>query len=413
MTVIEIADDFVSTADPRVPRIVSPDDHVQCPPHVWQDRVPAKLKAKAPRIERLRGTAIIGAGNFGFTDDPNGYVADVWHFDGLRVPLMRLAAAAGVERSSVDGRPVTYEDIRTSCYDPVARLADMDMAGVEASVCYPNMFVRFAGQTFSLSSDKEVALACIRAYNDYLVEEWCAGSGGRLVPIGIVPLWDVDLAVAEVERIAALGFRGITFSEIPHLLGLPSVHSGYWEPLFAACERNEQVLNLHIGTGGFPMLAADAPGAVPNIVASLNSAYAMTDYIMSGVFHRYPGLKAVFAESQLGWIPYVLQRADFVWRELRGEGFSDMDDSSLPEPPSYYFKNNVFCTFFRDPVGLSMVDRIGVDNILYEVDFPHTDSSWPDSRAVAGEMTAMLTDEQVSKIVAENSRKLFRIQVES
>ena len=251
------------------------------------------------------------------------------------MPLVRIAAAAGVPRTQVDARPITYDDMRKGFYDPAARLADMDTAGIEASVCYPNMFVRFCGQTFSLAQDKELALACIRAYNDFIVEEWCAGSHGRLVPMGIVPLWDVDLAVAEVERLAALDFRSITFSEAPHLLGLPSIHSGTWNPLFAACADHEIVVSLHIGTGGFPALAKDSPGAVPNVIASFNAGYALIDWLFSGHLARYPQLKVCLAESQLGWIPYVLSRADFVWREMRGEGFSDVDkgvDARAAEP---------------------------------------------------------------------------------
>ena len=246
--------------------------------------------------------------------DRRRQLADVWHYDGELIPIVRIAAAAGVPRDEVDARPITYDDMRKGFYDPAARLADMDTAGIEASVCYPNMFVRFCGQTFSLGADKDLGLACIRAYNDFVVEEWCAGSPGRLVPMGIVPLWDVDLAVAEVERLAALDFRSITFSEAPHLLGLPSIHSGQWDPLFDVCAATEIVVSLHIGTGGFPLLAKDSPGAVPNVIASFNAGYTLIDRLFSGVFARFPALKICLAESQLGWIPYVLSRADFVWR---------------------------------------------------------------------------------------------------
>jgi predicted TIM-barrel fold metal-dependent hydrolase len=298
-----------------------------------------------------------------------------------------------------------------ACYDPVARLAAMDQAGIEASVCFPNMFVRFCGQTFSLAQDKDLALACIRAYNDFIHEEWCAGSNGRLVPMGIVPLWDPELAVAEVRRLAALGFRSITFSEAPHLLGLPSIFSGHWDRLFAECAAGGLVLSLHIGTGGFPMLAKDMAGAVPNVMASFNAGYSLTDWLFCGLLPRLPDLKIVLAESQLGWIPYVLSRADFVWKEMRGEGFTDITDDKMPHPPSHYFRQNIWCTFFRDPVGLTLLDDIGVDNVMYETDFPHTDSSWPTSHEVATEMTARLSDADAAKVVAETARALFRVEV--
>jgi len=394
-----------------LPELVSPDDHVQLPAHVFTERVPHAFRDAAPRIERLRGRADLGAGDIRFIEADEGHLADVWHYDGKRIPLVRIAAASGYPRTEIDGRPVTYDGMHRACYDPAARLEAMDRAGIEASVCYPNMFVRFCGQTFSLANDKELALHCIRAYNDFINEEWCAGSGGRLVPMGIVPLWDADLAVEEAERLASLDFRSISFSEAPHLLGLPSIFSGHWDRLFATCAANGLVLSLHIGTGGFPMLARDMAGAVPNVMASFNAGYTLTDWLFSGILHRMPDLKIVLAESQLAWVPYVLSRADFVWAEMRGDNFTNISADTMPEPPSHYFRQNIWCTFFRDPVGLTLLEHIGVDRVMYEVDFPHTDSSWPDSHAMASEMTASLSDADAARVVADTARALFRVEV--
>jgi predicted TIM-barrel fold metal-dependent hydrolase len=396
----------------RIPRVVSPDDHIQEPPHLWESRLPAKLRERGPRVERLRGQVALNNGDLGFAETDDGQVGDVWSYDGKRVPILRIAAAVGVPRDQVDARPITFDDLQKGCYDPAARLADMDVAGIEASVCYPNMFVRFCGQQFSLSPDKELALACIRAYNDFVVDEWCAGSRGRLVPLGIVPLWDVGLAVEEAKRLASLGFRTISFSEAPHLLGFPSLHSRAWDPLFDVCAQEQMVVSLHIGTGGFPMLAPDGPPAVPNVMASFNAGYTLTDLLFSGVFARLPDLKVCLAESQLGWIPYVLSRADFVWEEMSGEGFTGIDKAAMPEPPSAYFARNVWVTFFRDPVGLELLDRLGVDRVLYETDYPHTDTSWPDCRTVAEEYTAGLSERDAAMVVAGNAKDLFRVEVD-
>jgi predicted TIM-barrel fold metal-dependent hydrolase len=395
----------------RIPRVISPDDHIQEPPHLWQSRLPAKLRDRGPKVERLKGEVALNNGDLGFAETDDGQVGDVWSYDGRRVPILRIAAAVGVPRNQVDARPVTFDDLQKGCYDPVARLADMDAAGIEASVCYPNMFVRFCGQQFSLSPDKELALACIRAYNDFVVEEWCAGSGGRLVPMGIVPLWDPELATAEAKRLAELGFRSISFSEGPHLLGFPSLHSRCWDPLFDVCAQEQLVVSMHIGTGGFPMLTPDGPPAVPNVMASFNAGYTLTDLLFSGVFARLPELKVCLAESQLGWIPYVLSRADFVWEEMSGEGFTGIDREAMPEPPSAYFARNVWVTFFRDPVGLQMLGQpyLAVDRVLYETDYPHTDTSWPDCQEVAEEYTASLGEADAARVVAGNARDLFRV----
>lgn len=395
-----------------IPRVISPDDHIQEPAHAWQSRLPSRMRERGPRIERLRGEVALNAGDLGFVETDDGHVADVWNYDGKRIPIVRIAAAVGMPREEVDARPVTFDDLRKGCYDPAARLADMDVAGIDASVCYPNMFVRFCGQTFSLGRDKELGLASITAYNDFVIEEWCAGSGGRLVPMGIVPLWDIELAVAEARRLADLDFRSVTFSEAPHLLGLPSIHSGYWDPLFDTCAATEMVVSLHIGTGGFPMLAPDGPAAIPNVMASFNAGYTLTNLLFSGVFARFPALKVCLAESQLGWIPYVLSRADFVWDEMSGSGWTGIDRATMPHPPSYYFGENIWVTFFRDPVGLQLIEQTGVDRVLYETDYPHTDSEWPNCQEVAADMTKHLSRADAAAVVAENARALFRIEID-
>jgi predicted TIM-barrel fold metal-dependent hydrolase len=394
-----------------IPRLVSPDDHIQEPAHVWETRLPARLRDRGPRVERLQGRCDLGAGDLTFVETGEGSWADVWNYDGRLIPILRIAAAAGLPRNEVDIRPVTFDEIRKGCYDPAARLADMDTAGIAASVCYPNMFVRFCGQQFSNASDKELGLACIRAWNDFVIEEWCAGSGGRLVPMGIVPLWDIDLAVAEARRLADLDFRSISFPEAPHVIGLPSIHSKAWDPFFDVCAAAEMVVSLHIGTGGFPMLAKDAPAAIPNVMASFNAGYTVTDLLFSGVFERFPGLKTCLAESQLGWVPYVLSRADFVYEEMSGEGFTGIDRAAMPHPPSWYFARNVWVAFFRDPVGLELLDRLGTSQVLYETDYPHTDTMWPTCREAAAEMTSHLDPAVAADIVANNAAKLFRIEL--
>lgn len=392
-----------------IPLLVSPDDHVQAPGHVWTSRLPANLRDQGPTMRRLRGVADLGRGEITFVEDDEGSLADVWSYDGRQVPIVRIAAAAGLPRSEVGPEPCTLDDIRKGCWDPTARLADMDTAGIEASVCYPNLFVRFCGQRFSLAQDKDLALRCIQAYNDWIVEEWCGGSNGRLAPMGIVPLWDPALATAEVERIAALGFRSISFSEAPHLLGFASVASKQWDPMLAACAEAGIVVSLHVGSGSFSLISRDAPIAVANTVPGLYSAHALVDLLFSGVFARYPALKVCFAEAQMGWVPYVLERADHVWLE-NDEGFNGIDKAEISEPPSHYFRQNVWLAFFRDPVGLAILDRIGVDKVLYETDFPHLDTEWPNCRAVAEELTSGLSREDAAKVVAGNARSLFRIE---
>ncbi len=212
----------------------------------------------------------------------------MWIYEDLVVPLRRNTTAVGHPRESLSMNTVTYDDIRPGCFEVGARLDDMDLNWVEASLCFPT-FPRFCGQTFLEAEDRDLALACVRAYNDWMVEEWCGESGGRLIPLTIVPLWDVDLAVAEVERNAARGVRAVCFSELPTRLGLPSIHTGYWDPFLAACADTGTVVNMHIGSSS--ATATASPDAPPAVQVTLSFNYAlvsMTDWLFSGVFPRHP-----------------------------------------------------------------------------------------------------------------------------
>jgi predicted TIM-barrel fold metal-dependent hydrolase len=282
----------------------------------------------------------------------------------------------------------------------------MEQNWIESSLCFPT-FPRFCGQTFKEAKDKELADLCVKAYNDFMVDEWCAPSEGRLIPLIIIQLWDANLAAAEVRRNAARGVRAVCFSEIPPYLDLPSIHDpdNYWDPFFQACEETGTVICMHIGSSSkMPSTSADAPPAVGSTLTFANSAYSLVDWLMSGVFTRFPKLIIAYSEGQIGWIPYVLERADIVWEENRGWG--GVADKVL-EPPSELFRKHVYGCFFNDAHGLKALDEIGVDNVTYESDYPHSDSTWPDTRTLAEEHMKELTADVVEKIVRTNAIKML------
>ena len=248
------------------------------------------------------------------------------------------------------------DDMRVGCWEPKARLEDMDVNHVEASLSFPS-FPRFCGQTFSERKDKELGDLCVKAYNDWMLDEWCAPSNGRLIPLIIVQLWDPELAAAEVRRNAAKGCHAVTFSEIPPFLGLPSVHDkdGFWDPFLAACEETSTVVCMHIGSSSkMPSTSPDAPAAVGSTLTYMNAAMSLTDWLMSGVFERFPNLTIAYSEGQIGWIPYVLERADQVWEDNRGWG--GVADKVLRPPSEYYFEH-VYGCFFDDAHGLEQHRR--------------------------------------------------------
>jgi predicted TIM-barrel fold metal-dependent hydrolase len=242
-----------------------------------------------------------------------------------------------------------------------------------------------------------------------MVEEWCGDSGGRLIPLAIIPLWDVSLAVAEVRRNAARGVHAVCFSELPYHLGLPTIHSGYWDPFFAACADTATVVAMHIGSSSkMPAASPDAPPSVSATLAFANAMSSMIDFLMSGLLVRHPALKLLYAESQIGWIPYALQRVDQVWVDNQGWA----QTRHIPEPPSTYYYQSIYGCVINDPHGLASLDEIGVDNVTIETDYPHSDSSWPDTLAIVTDLVSGLPDDQIDKIVRGNAIRLLQLDLD-
>jgi predicted TIM-barrel fold metal-dependent hydrolase len=391
-----------------VPWIVSVDDHVIEPPDVWTARLPARSRAHGPHVERLpAGELVLSGARYIEQPGTDGELVDYWVYGDLYQSLKRAVTAVGRPREEVTMTATTYDDVRAGCYEPKARLADMDTNWTQASLSFPN-FPRFCGQTFLDAPDHDLALLCVRAYNDWMVEEWCGDSGGRLVPLCLVPLWDPQLAADEVRRNAARGVRAVCFSEVPAYLGLPSIHTGEWDPFFAACEETGTVLCLHIGSGTkMPATSPDAPLGVTVTIGYGNCMNSLADWLFSGKLAQFPGLRLLYAESQIGWIPYLLERADDVWKQHHSWVATG---GEIDEPPSTYYYRQVSACFFRDFHGVASLDACGVDNVMFEVDYPHSDSTWPDSRAVALETMQRLAPDVVRKLVRGNAIRVFGLE---
>jgi len=391
-----------------IPWIVSLDDHVVEPPDVWTKRLPAKYRDVGPHIVMAPpGTPVLDGGTYREAPGTEGDPVAWWFYEDQQYSVKRLIAAAGYPAEEIGFDAITFDQMRPGCWQPQARLDDMTMNHVEASLAFPN-YPRFCGQIFLKGEDKELARLCVEAYNDWQVEEWCAGSGGRLIPLCLIPLWDVELAAAEVRRNAARGVRAVAFSELPPWLGLPSIHSGYWDPFFAACAETDTVVAMHIGSGTKTINSSDdAPDAVQAVNMFANSALSLIDFLFSGVLVRFPQLKLLYAEAQIGWIPYVLERVDDVWDVHRGWSQSQRNVS---EPPSQYYYRQVVSCFFKDGVGVENLDRVGRDNIAFETDYPHQDSTWPNTHQVAKELFGHLEAETVHKIVRGNAIRFLGLE---
>jgi predicted TIM-barrel fold metal-dependent hydrolase len=393
-----------------IPRIVSADDHVVEPAGVWVDRLPAKYREIGPRVERrpVKDMTFKGgvfAYEMGDSAD-DGPLADWWLYEDLRWPQTRLSACAGFAPEDVQVVPMVYDEMRPGCYRVPERLEDMDVNHVDASLCFPT-FPRFCGQTFLGGRDKDLALLCVRAYNDWMVEEWCGPSGGRLIPLCLIPLWDADLAAAEVRRNAERGVRAVCFSEQPPNLGLPSIHAAdrYWDPFVAACSETGTVICMHSGSGSkMPSTSADAPPAVSSSLTHELAEEGLADWLFSGMLVRHPDVKITFSEGQVGWIPYLLCRADRIWEHNRG--WADVSNV-IPEPPSTYYWNRVYGCFFDDALGLELIDRIGPDQVTFETDYPHADGTWPHTKKIAEQQFGHMDQAVIDKISRDNVIRLF------
>lgn len=391
-----------------IPKIISADDHVIEPAHVWQDRMPSKHKELAPKIVIApQGEMTLNDGVWLETPGTGDKMAAWWHFENKRYQIKQMVACPGIPPEEVTMEGVTYDDIAPGCYDPIARLADMDINHVEASLCFPN-YPRFCGQLFSEADDLELGLLCVQAYNDWMIDEWCGSSGGRLIPLCIVPLWDAELAAKEIYRVAEKGCRAVAWSELPAWLGRPGLHGDFWDPFLKACEETQTVICMHIGSGTKTVQTSpEAPTVVTANLIVCNSAASMIDWIFSGKFEQFPNLKLLYAESQIGWIPYFIERADDTWRTHQWA----QGEKRIPKPPSHYYKKHVYSCFFKDTVGIDLLDRIGEDNVLFETDYPHQDGTFPNTLAIAEELFGHLEQETIDKIARNNAINLFGLTI--
>jgi predicted TIM-barrel fold metal-dependent hydrolase len=366
-------------------KIISVDDHVIEHPRVWLDRLPSKYADDAPRIAKL----------------PDGN--DTWIYEGKPAGNFALNAVAGKHPREFGMDPRSYDDMLPGCYGIEDRIKDMDIEGVWAQLCFPN-FGGFASGTFQKAKDRTLAELCVSAYNDFILDEWCAYAPERQIPLITVPIWDVEASVKEIERTAAKGARSVSFSEAPHKVGLPSFHTTHWDPIFRVCDELQLPLSMHFGSGGLPLgMSPDGPYFTTIALFGMNSIIATVDLLMSDVFYKFPNLKVALSEGGIGWMPYLLERIDYSWG--RHKYWAGINAEKLP---SELFREHMYGCFISDQVGIDQRHRIGIDNIMFESDYPHSDSNWPHTRKVLAEALADVPDDEARKIVETNARRLYR-----
>ena len=399
-----------------LPLMISVDDHVVEPPDLWTTRLPSRLRDRGPRVQRTKGR-FGGFARGGFmtvdeTDDDDAVWVDQWTYEDRRMIIpsgqMQVHNLRDLHYMSL----VTYDDMPPGVWQQEARLRDMDVNHCEAAMMFPTV-PRFCGQTFLEADDKEVALACVKTYNDWMVDEWCGGAGrGRLIPMTLIPLWDPQLAAEEVRRCAAKGSHSIAFSECPPWLGLPSIFGDYWHPLWVACEETETVVNMHIGSSsrfGDPR-GTDVPPFVGKSMSFQNALLCLGDWLASGLLEKFKTLRIVLSEGQVGWIPFVVGRFDNEWH-LKDLWERDLHER-VPKLPSTYIAGRVYGCIFDDLVGLKLRGEIGMSQIMWENDYPHGDTSFPNSRQMAEKLidAAGLDESEVYALLRGNAIECYGLQ---
>jgi predicted TIM-barrel fold metal-dependent hydrolase len=280
----------------------------------------------------------------------------------------------------------------------------MDLAGVFASLNFPSILIGFAGQRFMRFADKNLGLACMRAYNDWIIEEWKGSYPDRFIAAQVAWLLDADVAAAEIYRNAARGFRGVAFTENPEKLGLPSLYSDYWDPFFRACEDTDTVVNLHLGSSSQTLQpSTESPMQVVGILSVVNALASCVDWMFTPVPLKFPGIKIAISEGGIGWVPMLMDRIRYMERGYFGE--IRLAGELTPEE---ILRRNFWFTMLYDPSALRCREDIGMDRVMMEVDYPHSDSTWPHSQKTIEEQIASFTQHDRDRLTYLNACLLYR-----
>ncbi len=337
--------------------LIDADSHITEPADVWTSRVPARYVEDVPKVVR--------------TDEGK----DVWLLGGVVICTVGSTSTAGFPGAPA-ARPKVFDELHPGSYDAAARLRYMDEAGIWAQLLYPNVG-GFGSQMFRTVRDPVVQRLCIEAYNDFL-HEWASADPRRLITVCSVPFWDVAASVAEVERAAGMGFRGVLFTGEPQRFRLPTLGDPSWDPLWAAARDAGLPVHFHIGGGEDNIQDLMTPRRASHGAAGAE-AYAATnlfmkngiqcaDLITSGVLARFPELRFVSVESGIGWLPFVLEVADYSY--LGASSASRVSSDGLL--PSELFRRQVYATFWFEHIAPThLLDELPIDNLLFETDFPH------------------------------------------
>lgn len=369
--------------------LISVDDHVVEPPSLgdfFRENLPARFKDRAPKvIRREDGT-------------------DAWLIEGHEIATFGLNAVQGRPPENWGSDPSSFDQVRPSCYDVDERIRDMNVNGTLASINFPS-WPGLGGQFFQRNDDREYVAAMTRTYNDWHIHEWCEKHPGRFIPIAISGfMLGADWMADEIRRLADKGCHAVSCHPDAYRFGAPDYHGDEWDPAWKAAAETGSVMVFHFG--GMPNFMPRSPFSVMPHVMPFQTAIFASELLWSPILQKFPRLKLALAEGGIGWIPYFLEKADFVYEHHRawtGANFGD-------KLPSQVFREHVQGCFIDDLTGLRNRDAIGIDMIAFECDFPHSDSTWPTAPEVLWKsfQAAGLSEEEIDRVTWQNAARWYQ-----
>ena len=383
-------------------RVVDVDSHMTERHDLFTERAPKGYEDKVPHVEVVDGHEMWVIVGKTFGKAGSGGTID---HDGKKHPF----------RDSQGGW-WGIDDVHPAAWDPKERLLLMDCLGIDAQVLYPNS-IGIGGQHLRKSiDDPKILRLCVQLYNDAMAEVQ-EESGNRLLPMPIMPAWDIPECVREAQRCAAMGYRGINMTADPQDSGSPDLGHTAWDPLWEVCADLDLPVHFHIGasdsamayfgTTYWPSQDDYVKPAIGGASLFQNNSRVLLNSAYSGMFDRHPNLKMVSVESGIGWVPFMLEAMDYELEENAPEWFH-----KLQKLPSEYFRDNWYATFwFEKGRGdlQHLIDTVGEDNIMFETDFPHPTSLHPDPLEMVREKIASLRPETQRKVMGGNADKLYRL----
>ena len=378
--------------------IIDVDAHISEPHDLWTSRAPASLRDRVPRVVR--------------DGDKRSWVVDG------NIQISTSSPSSVIRKDGEKSRGIEFfgwqiEDVHAASYDMQARVAMLDQLGIYAQILYPNV-AGFGSQNFMKVDDAALRQACARIYNDAMAEIQ-ANCGGRILPMALMPWWNIAQSVEEVARAKSLGLKGIVMCSDPDSIGLPDLGDPAWLPFWEACNDAEMPVNFHIGASetsfnmfgraSWPSMGMRRRLALGSSALFIENSRVISNLLYSGVFERCKKLKIVSVESGIGWIPFVLESIDYEWQETGSQG-----EQALTMPPSEYFKKHIYgCFWFERTAPTKLIDQVGEDNVLFETDFPHPTCLYPNVQEYIAEISAGWSESRKRKILQDNAAALYKI----